>query len=86
MARALQGLASGAISGPASALLFHYRGKAGAILTSVSTSSGTAVGPLLGVSHEDHIILSILYGAIYAEILMYRQIIIHIIILDNIED
>lgn len=48
MARALQGLASGAISGPASALLFHYRGKAGAILTSVSTSSGTAVGPLLG--------------------------------------
>jgi len=48
IARALQGLASGAISGPASALLFHYRGKAGAILTSVSTSSGTAVGPLLG--------------------------------------
>jgi len=48
MARALQGLASGAISGPASALLFHYRGKAGALLTSISTSSGTAVGPLLG--------------------------------------
>ena len=48
LARAFQGLASGAISGPASALLFHYRGKAGAILTSVSTSSGTAVGPLLG--------------------------------------
>jgi MFS family permease len=48
MARALQGLASGAISGPASALLFHYRGKAGAMLTSISTSSGTAVGPLLG--------------------------------------
>ncbi len=48
LARALQGLASGAISGPASALLFYYRGKSGAFLTSVSTSSGTAVGPLLG--------------------------------------
>jgi hypothetical protein len=48
LARAMQGLASGAISGPAGALLFHYRGKTGAILTSFSTSSGIAVGPLLG--------------------------------------
>ncbi len=48
LARAFQGLAAGAISGPASALLFHYNGKKGAFLTAISTSSGTATGPLFG--------------------------------------
>ncbi len=59
LARAMQGLASGAISGPASALLFHYRGKTGAILTSISTSSGTAVGPLLGGSIAEYLPFSL---------------------------
>ncbi|WMT50723.1 MAG: MFS transporter [Ferroplasma sp.] len=46
--RAFMGLASGAIAGPASALLFHYHRKAGAVLTSIGTSAGTATGPLIG--------------------------------------
>jgi len=55
----MQGLASGAISGPAGALLFHYRGKTGAILTSFSTSSGVAVGPLLGGFMAEYLPLSL---------------------------
>ena len=48
LGRAFMGLASGAIAGPASALLFHYHRKAGAVLTSIGTSAGTATGPLIG--------------------------------------
>ena len=48
LARAFMGMASGAIAGPASALLFTYSRKAGAVLTSVGTSAGTATGPLIG--------------------------------------
>jgi MFS family permease len=48
LARAFMGMASGAIAGPASALLFTYSRKAGAVLTSIGTSAGTATGPLIG--------------------------------------
>ena len=48
LARAFMGMASGAIAGPASALLFSYSRKAGAVLTSIGTSAGTATGPLIG--------------------------------------
>ncbi|HII81849.1 MAG TPA: MFS transporter [Ferroplasma sp.] len=48
LARAFMGLASGAIAGPASTLLFNYNKRAGAVLTSIGTSAGTATGPLLG--------------------------------------
>ncbi len=48
LGRAFMGLASGAIAGSASALLFHYHRKAGAVLTSIGTSAGTATGPLIG--------------------------------------
>ena len=48
LARAFMGMASGAIAGPASALLFTYNRKTGAVLTSIGTSVGTATGPLVG--------------------------------------
>jgi MFS family permease len=48
LARAFMGMASGAIAGPASALLFTYSRRGGAVLTSIGTSAGTATGPLIG--------------------------------------
>ncbi len=42
LARAFMGLASGAIAGPGSALLFNYNRRAGAVLTSIGTSAGTS--------------------------------------------